>query len=49
MSTYHRIIERVFLDRHRPGDEEVHFLRQDLADAADALDLPVPKNLGDIL
>ena len=49
MSTYRRIIERVFLDRYRPGDVEVDFLRDDLVDAAEALGLPVPKNLGDVL
>ena len=49
MSIYHRIIERVFSDRYRPGDVEVDFLRQDLVDAAEVLGLPVPKNLGDVL
>ncbi len=48
MSTYHRIIERVFAERYRPGDIEVAFVRQDLVDAAEALGLPVPKNLGDV-
>lgn len=49
MSTYLRIIEHVFSERYRPGDVEVDFLRQDLVDAAVALGLPVPKNLGDVL
>ena len=34
MNRYQRIIERVFLDRYKPGDLEVSFLRQDLVDAA---------------
>ena len=49
MNRYQRIIERVFLDRYRPGDLEVSFLRQDLTHAAQRLGLPVPRNLGDIL
>ena len=49
MSTYRDVIERIFLDRYRPGDVEVDFLRQDLVDTAEELGLPVPKNLGDVL
>ena len=49
MSTYRDVIERIFLDRYRPGDVEVDFLRQDLVNAAEHLGLPVPKNLGDVL
>ena len=49
MNRYQRIIERVFLDRYKPGDLEVSFLRQDLVHAAQRLGLPVPRNLGDIL
>ncbi len=49
MNRYQRIIERVFLDRYSSGDNEVSFLRQDLADAAQSLGLPVPRNLGDVL
>ena len=49
MSIYHRIIERVFLDRYQPGDVQVDFLREDLVEAAEALGVAVPKNLGDVL
>lgn len=49
MSVYERIIERVFLDRYRPGVTEVEFVRQDLVDAAESLSVGVPKNLGDVL
>lgn len=49
MSVYRRIIERVFLDRYKSGDTEVAFLREDLIDTANALGVPVPKNLGDIV
>jgi len=47
--SYKRIIETVFLERHRVGGEEVLFDREDLRIAAHALGVPVPKNLGDIV
>ena len=46
--SYSDIIERVFLDRYRPGDTEVKFVRQDLVDTARDLGVSVPKNLGDV-
>ena len=49
MNRYQKIIEKVFLDRYRRGDVAVDFVREDLVDAADALDVRVPSNLGDIL
>ena len=47
--SYNDIIERVFLDRYRPGDIEVEFVREDLVDAATDLGTPIPRNLGDVL
>ena len=47
--SYNRIIERVFLDRFRPGDIEVEFVREDLVHVATDLGVPVPRNLGDVL
>ncbi len=47
--SYSAIVERVFLDRYRPGDVEVEFVREDLIAAAAELDVSVPKNLGDVL
>ena len=47
--SYNSIIERVFLARYRPGDTLVEFIREDLVDAATALGVPVPRNLGDVL
>lgn len=47
--SYNSIIERVFLDRYRPGDIEVGFVREDLVDAATDLGVAVPRNLGDVL
>jgi hypothetical protein len=46
---YDRIIEKVFGDRFRTGDERVDFSRGELESGARALSIPVPKNLGDIL
>ena len=47
--SYDKIIERVFLDRFRPDDVKVDFVRDDLVDAAERLGVSVPKNLGDVL
>lgn len=47
--SYNAIIEKVFLDRHGPGDDEVSFVREDLVSAAKHLGVSVPRNLGDVL
>ena len=44
-----QIIERIFAQRHNPGDDQVTFTRDDLISAAVALKAPRPKNLGDIV
>ncbi|MXW93898.1 MAG: endonuclease [Acidimicrobiaceae bacterium] len=44
-----QIIEWIFAQRHTPGDDQVTFTRDDLISAADALQAPRPKNLGDIV
>lgn len=49
MNRYQRIIERVFLDRHKPGDVEVRFSRDEMAKAAQSISVDAPKNLGDIV
>jgi len=46
---YAALIERVFLDRYTSGATEVPFRREDLAKAAEALRIVLPKNLGDII
>lgn len=46
---YGQIIEKVFLDRYREGAAELPFDREDLPAAAEALGLPRPKNLGDVI
>jgi hypothetical protein len=48
-SDYDQIIEAVFRRRFAAGDEEVPFARADLVEAADALGLERPKNLGDVV
>ena len=48
-NAYSQIIERVFLTRFREGDLEVEFSRDDIAQAAQELGVPLPKNLGDVV
>lgn len=44
---YSALIEKVFFDRYVPGALEVPFARGDFEDAARALAIELPKNLGD--
>lgn len=46
---YTRIVARIFEDRFKPGDVEVPFSREDIVGAARALNVKLPKNLGDVL
>jgi len=46
---YTRIVARLFEERFKPGDVEVPFTRDDIVEAARALDVKLPKNLGDVL
>jgi hypothetical protein len=46
---YQQLIERVFFERYRSNDSEVFFERDDLKDAAKALNIELPKNLGDVI
>lgn len=46
---YERIIERIFLNHYREGDQEVPFNRGDIERAANELGISLPKNLGDLL
>ncbi|MFB3892032.1 MAG: endonuclease [Phycisphaerae bacterium] len=48
-SRYQRIIDRIFVSRHHRGDERVPFSRQDIVEAARALRIELPKNLGDVI
>lgn len=46
---YRTLIEKVFLDRYREGQDSVEFDREDLVSAAVACGMRLPKNIGDIL
>ncbi len=48
-SRYKRLIEKIFFDRFKSGDREFPFERTDIEKAAAALDMPLPKNLGDVV
>lgn len=48
-SRYAQIIEHIFLSRYEEGDRAVPFERQDIVRAAEELDIPRPKNLGDVV
>jgi hypothetical protein len=46
---YQQLIERVFFERYKSNNGEVSFERDDLKDAAKALNINLPKNLGDVI
>lgn len=46
---YSAIIEKIFWDRYKYGDIAFRFHRDDLSAAAEALDVALPKNLGDLI
>lgn len=46
---YTAIIEKIFFSKYSPENEEVPFEREDLARAAKALRIQLPKNLGDVI
>ncbi len=46
---YSRIIEEIFLSLYEDGDQTVGFAREDLEQAAQKLQIKLPKNLGDII
>lgn len=46
---YAAIIEKMFFSKYAAGDREVAFKREDLVEAAQSLDVALPKNLGDVL
>lgn len=46
---YERLLEHVFLDNYVNGASEVTFSRVELEHAAKALDISLPKNLGDVI
>lgn len=48
-NAYQAILERIFLERFTEGAEELLFDRDDIPAAAEALQLPRPKNVGDVI
>jgi len=48
-SRYKALIEKIFFGNFRKGAKEVAFEREDLPRAAKALDIQLPKNLGDVV
>ena len=46
---YGVLIEKIFFDRYAKGATALEFAREDIEAAAAALDIPLPKNLGDVL
>ena len=46
---YTQIIERIFLQNYKKGSKEVVFDREDIVRAAEALEIKLPKNIGDVV
>ncbi|MCK7615525.1 hypothetical protein [Roseibium sediminicola] len=49
VNRYGALIEKIFFDRFEEGSTELEFARDDIEVAANALDIALPKNLGDVL
>lgn len=48
-SRYHRLIEKIFFDGYENGTTDIPFERKALKDAATALGIELPDNLGDVI
>lgn len=48
-NSYSQIIEDIFFRYFSEGDTSVPFAREDIVSAAERLDIPLPKNLGDVV
>lgn len=46
---YASIIEKIFFDRYQKGARSFQFIREDLETTAASLNVPLPKNLGDLI
>ena len=46
---YSQIIEDIFFRYFNDGDSVVHFARDDIVHSVERLDIPLPKNLGDVV
>lgn len=48
-AAYVAIIEKIFFDHYKKGRADFEFDREEIADAATALEVTFPKNLGDVV
>ena len=48
-SRYDALIESIFFDHYRKGENEFEFARTELESAAESLGIDLPKNLGDVI
>ncbi len=46
---YSALIEAIFFDHYETGQQEIPFAREDLTAKASELEIPLPKNLGDVI
>jgi hypothetical protein len=46
---YQTLLEKIFLDHHKKGARETAFDRAEFISAAKALDIELPKNIGDVI
>lgn len=46
---YQLLIEKIFLSKFTPKSKQVKFKRDDIREAAQELNVPIPKNLGDLI
>lgn len=46
---YSQIIEKIFLAHYKQGQREVEFERDEIVQAAEELDIKLPKNIGDLV
>jgi hypothetical protein len=49
LNRYSQLIESVFFDKYKSGDQEVYFERPDLIKKAEELKINLPLNIGDII
>ena len=46
---YTKLLERIFHGKHGGAKTHIEFARDEIAEAVAALNLPLPKNLGDVI
>lgn len=48
-SRYAAIIENIFFAHYKPGEQEFQFARDEIVTVASNLEIPLPKNIGDLI